>query len=295
MIPSAFDYLRPNSLSEALSTLAAHGDAARAMAGGHSLLPMMKLRLATPALLVDINELRELHGIRFGSGEVVIGAATTHATLEHDPAVARVLPLIPAAAHQIADPTVRNRGTLGGSLAHADPSADWPAVMLALDATMDVASPAGSRLVAARDFFAGLFETALRPGELIVAVRIPVKADTRVAYRKFRHPASGYAVAAVAVVLTFERGACSGGRIAVTGVADHAFRAAAAEPLLAGYAGQPDRTARLLDLVFGGVVPLEDRFADASYRLQLGRTMLRRALADALSPSPSPSSSKEAA
>jgi aerobic carbon-monoxide dehydrogenase medium subunit len=292
MIPSAFDYLRPASLSEALAALATHGDAARAMAGGHSLLPMMKLRMASPELLVDINELAELHGIRVSAGEVVIGAATTHAALEHDASVARALPLLSSVAHQIADPTVRNRGTLGGSLAHADPSADWPAAMLALDAVIDIASAAGSRSVAARDFFSGLFETALQPGELIVAVRIPVVPDTRAAYRKFRHPASGYAVAGVAVVLVLERGTCRSGRIAVTGVADHAFRAAAAEPQLAGYAGQPDRTKRLLDLAFAGVAPLEDRFADAAYRVQLGRTMLRRALAEALNLTPA---SKEAA
>jgi carbon-monoxide dehydrogenase medium subunit len=252
------------------------------MAGGHSLLPMMKLRLASPELLIDINALSELHGIAIGADEVTIGAATTHATLEHHAALAEVLPLIPLVAHQIADPTVRNRGTLGGSLAHADPSADWPAAMLALDARIDVTGAAGSRSIAAADFFEGLFATALHPGELIVAVRIPVRRGVRAAYRKFRHPASGYAVAGVAVVLRFERGACSGGQIAVTGLADCAFRAERAETLLAGFAGETDRVERLLDLAFADVTPLADRFADAEYRLQLGRTLLRRALADAL-------------
>jgi carbon-monoxide dehydrogenase medium subunit len=252
------------------------------MAGGHSLLPMMKLRLAGPELLIDINALSELHGITIGADEVTIGAATTHATLEHHAALAEVLPLIPLVAQQIADPTVRNRGTLGGSLAHADPSADWPAAMLALDARIDVTGAAGSRSIAAADFFEGLFATALRPGELIVAVRIPVRRGVRAAYRKFRHPASGYAVAGVAVVLRFERGACSGGQIAVTGLADCAFRAKRAEALLAGFAGEADRVERLLELAFADVTPLADRFADAEYRLQLGRTMLRRALADAL-------------
>ena len=282
MIPNSFDYVRATSLQGAITALAQHGDAARPMAGGHSLLPMMKLRLAGPELLIDINELSELHGIAIGADDVTIGAATTHATLEHHPALAEVLPLIPLVAQQIADPTVRNRGTLGGSLAHADPSADWPAAMLALDARIEVTGAAGSRSIPAVDFFEGLFATALRPGELIVAVRIPVLRGVRAAYRKFRHPASGYAVAGAAVVLRFERGACSGGQIAVTGLADCAFRAKRAEALLAGYTGQADRTERLLDLAFGDVTPLADRFADAEYRLQLGRTMLRRALADAI-------------
>jgi len=165
-----------------------------------------------------------LHGVAVGADEVTIGAATTHATLEHHAALAEVLPLIPLVAHQIADPTVRNRGTLGGSLAHADPSADWPAAMLALDARIDVTGATGSRSIAAAEFFEGLFTTALRPSELIVAVRIPVPRSVRAAYRKFRHPASGYAVVGVAVVLRYERGACSGGQIAVTGLADCAFR-----------------------------------------------------------------------
>ena len=281
MIPGAFDYVRPASLADAIAALS-HGDA-KPLAGGHSLLPMMKLRMSAPEVLIDVNELRELHGVSVGKDEVVIGAATTHATLEHHAELAAALPLIPTVAQQIADATVRNRGTLGGSLAHADPSADWPAAVLALDAIIDVTGARGARSIAARDFFKGLFETALQPGELIVAIRIPLVAGSRAAYRKFRHPASGYAVAGVAVVLTFERGACSGGRIAVTGYADHAFRATRAEALLAGYAGQADRTERLPEVAFADVSPLEDRFADAAYRLQLARTMLRRALADALS------------
>lgn len=282
MIPSAFDYVRPGSVAEALGQLAQGGEGAKLMSGGHSLLPMMKLRLAAPSILIDISALAELQGISVGADEVVIGAATTHAQLEHHAEVARALPLIPAMAHLIADPPVRNRGTIGGALAHADPSADWPAAMLALDATIDVTGPRGSRAIAADAFFKGLFETELGPDEVLVRVRIPVAPDRRMAYRKFRHPASGYAVAGVAVVLDFASGRCGGGRIAVTGFAEHAFRAHLAEAALAGYAGQPDQTERLLALAFDGVVPLEDRFADAGYRTQLARTMLRRALADAI-------------
>ncbi|WP_395400785.1 FAD binding domain-containing protein [Pseudoduganella sp. UC29_106] len=282
MIPSAFEYVRPGSVAEALGQLAQGGEGAKLMSGGHSLLPMMKLRLAAPSTLIDVSALAELQGISVGTDEVVIGAATTHAQLEHHAEVARALPLIPATAHLIADPPVRNRGTIGGSLAHADPSADRPAAMLALDAMIDVIGPQGSRSIPVDAFFKGLFETDLALDEVLMRVRIPVAPGRRMAYRKFRHPASGYAVAGVAVVLDFESGRCGGGRIAVTGFAENAFRAHRAEAALAGYAGQPDQTERLLDLVFDGVSPLEDRFADADYRTQLGRTMLRRALADAI-------------
>lgn len=283
MIPSAFEYTRPGSLSEALAQLAQAGDGAKLMSGGHSLLPMMKLRLAAPGTLIDIAELPELQGIVVGTSEVVIGAATTHAQLEHHAELAKALPLLSSIAGLIADPTVRNRGTIGGSLAHADPSADWPAAMLALDATIEVIGPKGERSIPAASFFKGLFETDLRPDEIVVRVRIPVGSNRRAAYRKFRHPASGYAVVGVAVVLAYEAKRCSGGRIAVTGFSVHAFRAKAAEAALAGYAGQPDQTERLIDLAFTGASPLEDRFADADYRTQLGRTMLRRALSDAIS------------
>ncbi|WP_316233458.1 xanthine dehydrogenase family protein subunit M [Bradyrhizobium sp. SZCCHNPS2010] len=282
MIPAAFGYVRPCSLSEALAQLVESGEGAKLISGGHSLLPMMKLRLAAPATLIDIAGLAELQGVTVGENEVVIGAATTHAQLEHHAEVAKALPLIPAVAHLIADPIVRNRGTLGGSLAHADPSADWPAAMLALDAKIDVIGAKGARSIPADAFFKGLFETDLALDEILVRVRIPVIPGRRVAYRKFRHPASGYAVVGVAVVVDFQAERCAGGRIAVTGFADHAFRASSAEAALAGYAGQPDQAERLLDLAFTGTIPLEDRFADADYRTQLGRTMLRRALADVM-------------
>ena len=284
MIPSAFEYIRPSSLSEALAQLVQRGDGAKLMSGGHSLLPMMKLRLAAPGTLIDIAELPELQGIIIGASEIVIGAATTHAQLEHHAELAEALPLLPSIAGLIADPTVRNRGTIGGSLAHADPSADWPAAMLALDATIEVIGPEGQRSVPAASFFKGLFETDLRLDEIVVRVRIPAVSNRRGAYRKFRHPASGYAVVGVAVVLAYEAHRCSGGRIAVTGFSAHAFRAKAAEAALAGYAGQPEQTERLIGLAFTGASPLEDRFADADYRTQLGRTMLRRALTDVISP-----------
>jgi carbon-monoxide dehydrogenase medium subunit len=280
MTPSAFDYVRPSTLPEALAALSRHGDAAKLIAGGHSLLPMMKLRMAAPEVLIDINELADLHGISIGGSEVVIGAATTHATLEHHKELAAALPLIAAVAHQIADPTVRNRGTIGGAIANADPSADWPAAVLALDAVMDVIGPRGKRTIAARDFFKGLFETALGADEVLVAVRIPVVAGARAAYRKFRHPSSGYAVAGIAVVATVAGSECKDVRIAATGLADHQFRVLDAEAALKGKTVKAGQIDRAVADAFAGVTPLEDRFANARYRLQLGRTMLRRALSD---------------
>jgi carbon-monoxide dehydrogenase medium subunit len=270
MIPAAFDYVRPTTLVAAIAALKQHGASAKLVAGGHSLLPMMKLRFATPDVLIDVNELSELKGISVGASEVAIGAATTHAALEHNAQIAASLPLLALMAPLIADTTVRNRGTLGGAIVHSDPTADWPAGMLALDAVFDLAGPDGERSIAAGDFFRGLFETVLGPEEVLVRVRIPVQNGTRASYRKFRHPASGYAVVGVAVVLHMKGDRCTGGRIAVTGFA-----------MLAGYNGQPEHSERIVERAFEGAVPREDRFADAEYRLQVGRTMLRRALADA--------------
>jgi carbon-monoxide dehydrogenase medium subunit len=282
MIPAAFDYVRPQTLPAAIAALAQGGETAKLIAGGHSLLPMMKLRFAQPGLLIDINELSELKAINVLATEVEIGATTTHATLEHDPQIAAVLPLMAAMAPQIADAAVRNRGTLGGAIVHSDPTADWPAAMLALDAMFDLEGPSGKRSLAAEDFFKGLFETALGHQEILTRVRIPTRQGTRVSYRKFRQPASGYAVTGVAVVLFMQGDRCTGGRIAATGFGDHAFRAKAAEAMLAGYDGQPEHGERIVELAFEGATPVEDRFADAEYRLQVGRTMLRRALVDAL-------------
>lgn len=279
MIPKEFDYERPSSLQAALTAIEQLGGRGKFLSGGHSLLPMMKLRLAAPEVLVDINTLPELHGIKVGATWVEIGAATTHAQLEHHKELGDAIPLFPEVAHVIADPTVRNRGTIGGSLAHADPSADWPSTMLALDALIDVQGPAGSRTLPAAEFFRGLFETDIAPDEILVKVRVPVVSGIRCAYRKFRHPASGYAVVGVAAVLEMSGDMCIRARLAVTGYGPHAFRARAAEALLAG---QDSRSITNLDevaaAVFQDMEPLQDRFADAEYRLQLGRTMARRAI-----------------
>jgi aerobic carbon-monoxide dehydrogenase medium subunit len=282
MIPAAFDYVRAKSLADALGALAEHDGGAKLIAGGYSLLPMMKLRFAQPEVLVDINELTELKGINIGTAEVQIGAGTSHATLEHEPKIAGALPLMATVAPLIADATVRNRGTIGGAIANSDPTADWPAATLALEAVYDITGPDGERSVPADGFFKGLFENDLGPQEILTRVRIPLKQDTRTGYRKFRHPASAYAVVAVAVALHMDGKKCTGGRIGVTGFADHAFRPKSAEAMLAGYEGKREQNERILEEAFKGVVPVQDRFADAEYRLQIGHTMLSRALADAM-------------
>jgi carbon-monoxide dehydrogenase medium subunit len=281
MISAPFDYLRPRNLSDAIAALSANGEGAKLIAGGHSLLPMMKLRFAQPALLIDINQLDELKGITFSPAEVAIGATTTHSILEFDQGIAKAFPLMAIMAPLIADATVRNRGTIAGAIANSDPTADWPAAMLALDATFDLAGPNGERSVAADGFFKGLFETALEPQEVLRRIRIPRRDSNRANYRKFRHPASSYAVVGVAVVLHMQGKVCAGGRIGVTGFADHAFRAKPGEALLPGFEGSAESAERIAEQAFEGIEPVEERFADAEYRQQIGRTLLRRALADA--------------
>jgi carbon-monoxide dehydrogenase medium subunit len=281
MIPYETDYVRAATLADALAMLASD-DEAKVLAGGHSLIPVMKLRLARPSKLIDVVHLAELKGIEFGNDSISIGAAITHAELESDPQLKRHAPLFALVGAVIADPAVRNRGTIGGALVNADPSADWPAAMLALRAEMEIASAEGTRRVAATDFFVDFLSSAVQPGEILTRIHIPSPAGAHVGYRKFRHPASGYAVAAAAVNLQVDGTRCIGGTIGITGVAATAFRPFAAEALLAeGFSGRPEEIDRISAEAFSGVDALEDNFADAAYRLQLGRIMLKRALDDA--------------
>ena len=281
MIPYPVDYVRATSVAHALELLSGDSEA-KLLAGGHSLIPLMKLRLASTPLLIDIGRLPELQGIEFHPDHIAIGAVTTHAELGNHAELAALLPLIPLAAGVIADPTVRNRGTIGGSLVNADPSADWPAVMLALDARMELTGTSGTRELSADAFFVGVMTSAVQPDELLTRIRIPLPGPDRVAYRKFRHPASGYAVAATAVALRYDGHTCTGGAIGVTGLADAAFRAHAAEAMLSGFTGSAEETRRIVEAAFADVRPLEDGFADGAYRMQLARVMLGRALADAV-------------
>ena len=231
MIPASFEYLRPTTVQEAIGLLRQHGDDAKVLAGGHSLLPMMKLRLAQPKYLVDIGRVPGLAYIRESGGNIAIGAMTTHTALEQSDLLRAKAPLVADVAAEIADVQVRNLGTIGGSLAHADPAADLPAACLALDAEMVASGPNGERTIKAENFFTGLFSSALHPGELLTEIRFPAPpAHSGGAYSNMPNPASHFAVVGVAAQLTLDGGGrCQAARIGVTGVSGTPFRAKGAE------------------------------------------------------------------
>jgi carbon-monoxide dehydrogenase medium subunit len=281
MIPAEFDYAAPATLDEALRLLAATPDA-KVLAGGMSLIPALKHRLAQPPLLVDIGRIPELDGVALRSGKARIGARTTHAALLRHPELAEA-PIFADAARVIGDVQVRNRGSLGGSLAHADPGADWPAVFLALDGEAAVVGPRGRRSVRARDFFTGMMSTALADGEILTDVTLPLQTKRAgAAYRKLRQPASGFAVVGVATQLVLDRkGRIDAVAIGVTGVNAVPFRAASLEKRLAGEA--PDAAAlRALCARVEEVDAVGDLFASAEYRAHLAGVFAARAVAAAL-------------
>ena len=240
MIPVAFDYFRARDVPDALRLLGEHGDDAKLLAGGHSLIPMMKLRLAAPGVIVDIGAIAGLSGIKHDGKRIEVGALTTHAALASSRELAAHAPVLYQAANELGDPQVRNRGTVGGACAHGDPSADYPAVMLALDATFTLTGAAGTRDVGADAFFVGMFETALDAREILTSIAFAAAPNS--AYAKFHHPASGYAVVGAAVNLSLGGGRIAAARVAFTGVGDAAFRARGVEAALAG--SEDDRRGR---------------------------------------------------
>jgi len=278
MIPAQFDYVAPTTLDEAVRLLADRADDAKILAGGHSLLPAMKLRLAQPALLVDIGRIRDLSYITAENGHIRIGAMTTHYAIESSSELAERCPLLPETAAHIGDIQVRNKGTLGGSLVHADPAADWPATILALGAELVVVGPSGERTVAADDFFVDMMTTAVEPNEILREIRIPAaRAGLGSAYVKVRQPASGFAVVGVAVcVARAADGTCEEARVGVTGIASKAFRATGVERALVGASfDKLDAAAALVD---DGVDVNGDLYASADYRRHLARVYTRRAI-----------------
>jgi carbon-monoxide dehydrogenase medium subunit len=289
VIPAAFDYLRPATVLEALEMSVLDADA-MFLAGGHALLPERKLRHAAPLTLIDLGRIAELHGISIqedSAGEAVrIGAMTTSAEIEYSPDVARVAPLLPRAAAVISDPLIRNRATLGGSLAEADPHGDWPPVVLAADATMYLRSSDGERALPAIEFLAtdgdacGGKRTALRPGELLTAVSVPAAgARTRSTYLKRMHPASGHAMLGVAVVVTFDADeTCRECRISVTGTATGATRATGAEEVFAGSRLTADAIDSAAHAANDGIAFTGDAFGSAAYLAELLPIYLSRAL-----------------
>jgi aerobic carbon-monoxide dehydrogenase medium subunit len=281
--PAQFDYHRPTSLDEAIGLLS-QSDDARALAGGHSLLPLMKLRLAAPGMIVDLGRISGLDGIDEEGDELRIGALATHAAVAASELVRSRCRVLAEAAEGIGDRQVRNRGTIGGSIAHADPGADYPTVVTALGATISATGAGGEREIAADDFFTGIFTTSLQQGELVTSVRVPVVADgAGAAYAKHRHPASGYAVAAVAAVLKVEGGKCTNTRLVVGGVTGRPVHANDAENAMIGIApvdeAAIDAAVEKVPSALSGAVG--DTYASAEYRAHLATAMAKRAIAAA--------------
>jgi aerobic carbon-monoxide dehydrogenase medium subunit len=274
MIPVAFDYVRPATLDEALGLLASHGEDAKVLAGGHSLIPAMKLRLSQPKVLIDIGRIGDLRSIGERDGKIAIGALATHYDIESSDLLGRSCPLLPEVAGEIGDVQVRNKGTIGGSCVHADPAGDWPAAMLALDAEFEIAGPRGSRTVAAKDFFVEMLTSAVESGEILKFIHVPVTANT-VAYVKFAQKASGFAIAGVAAVVDKVQKSVS---VAVTGVASKAYRAAGVESSLRGLELSTATIATAAQKAADGIEPLSDIHASAEFRAHLARVHAKRAL-----------------
>ena len=273
MIPATFDYVRPTTLDEALAALAGNEDA-KILAGGHSLIPAMKLRLAQPRTVIDISRLADLNYIREKNGIITLGAMLTHYEIESSSFLKDRCSLLPEVAAQIGDVQVRNRGTLGGSLVHSDPAADWPAPILALDAELEIAGPEGRRVVKASEFFVEMMQSAVQPNEILVEIRVPTTAKS-VAYVKFAQKASGFAIAGVAAV-TDKAGKSV--RVGITGVAAKAYRATAVEEALQGAALTRDAIAAASEKAADGVETLNDIHASAEFRAHLAIVHTRRAL-----------------
>jgi len=272
MIPAAFDYQRASSADEAVSLLTEHGDDAKLLAGGHSLLPLMKLRLATPAMLIDVGRLTELSYIRDGGDHVAIGALTRHRDVEISDVLKAEAPLLAHAASHVGDPQVRHRGTLGGTLAHGDPASDLPAVVLALGGTLVAQGPNGEREIAATDFFRGFLETALQPDELLTEVRIPKASGRGWSFQKFNRRAQDWAIVGVAAVRTN-----GGANVALVNMGSVPVRATAVEAALSSGASVADAAMAAAE----GLDPPADLNASTEYRVHLSQVLVRRALEEA--------------
>jgi len=279
MFPASFEYHRAASVKEALSMLEQYGEEGKILAGGHSLIPLMKLRLAQPGHLVDIGGIRELASIREEGGRIVVGGLVTHYAVETSAVVRAKLGMLSECASVIGDVQVRNRGTIGGSLAHADPAADYPAAVLALEAEIKIEGTGGSRVVKADEFFLDLMTTAVRPGELLTEVAfVPVSPGTGFIYLKHRQPASGFAMVGVAALVRLDQqGNCERVRVGITGLGPKPFRAKAVESAL-----QDKALAQAIGAAAAhapeGIDALSDLHASAEFRAELARVYTRRAL-----------------
>jgi carbon-monoxide dehydrogenase medium subunit len=285
MIPNQFEYFAPTSLNEALALLGQHKDEAKILAGGHSLIPLMKFRLAQPKYLIDIGRVGDLAYIKESGGNILIGATTRHYAVETSDLLKAKCPVLAETAAEIGDVQVRNMGTIGGSLAHADPAADYPAAILALGAEVRLVSPRGERSLKAEDFFVDMLTTALESDELLVEIEVPaLKPRTGTAYLKVPQKASGFAICGVAAVVTLDQNnVCQDVAIGITGVASKAYRAAAVEAALKGKTADAQTISDASSKAADGVDPLEDLHASAEYRAHLARVYCRRAIEQAIS------------
>ncbi len=271
MIPAMFDYVEADSADAAIAALTEHGDEAKLLAGGHSLIPLMKFRLATPSVLVDIGRLSDLSYINDGGDHVAIGAMTRHRALETSELLGSQAPILAHVAGQVGDPAVRHRGTLGGSLAHGDPASDLPAALLALGGTMVIRGPGGSREVAAADFFTGFLETAIGPDELLTEIRVPKVPDAGWSYQKFNRRAQDWAIVGVAAVMSDSPG------VALVNMSPQPMRSASVESALASGASAADAAAQSVE----GTQAPEDLNGDTEYRNHLVQVLVERALTEA--------------
>ncbi len=279
MIPAKFDYVRPSSVGDAVSALAGGGEDAKVIAGGQSLLPLLRLRLAFPELLVDIAGLDELRGVTDVGDHLLIGARTTHYQVVHDPLIAEHCGLLAEAAATVADPAVRHRGTLGGSLAHADPAGDLPAVVLALNATLIATGPAGARQIPAAEFFVDYLTTALEPGEILTGIRVPkLGSDWGYRYEKFHRTAQAWAIVGVAALVRRSDGQVAEARVGLTNMGPVPIRAAAVETAAAGAQASSEALRAAAAGADEGTQPPADLHGAPDYRRHLARVLTGRAL-----------------
>jgi aerobic carbon-monoxide dehydrogenase medium subunit len=283
MVPGPFEYFAPRTLGAAIKILGDHRDDVKILSGGQSLLPLMKMRLSKPGFIVDIGRIPDLDSIVEADNSLIIGALVTHAEIESSDLLKSKCPLLPKTATTIADVQVRNRGTIGGSIAHADPAGDWPAAIVALDAEIKIAGPRGERWVKCDEFFLGLLMSVLEPDEIVTAVKVPVTGADKTAYLKAAPRSSGFAVVGVAVRLTIDSaGTCSRAAIGITGVTDKAYRPERVEQMLTGKRLDSVIIQQAAAEACRNVEPIEDINGSAEYRKQLTEVYVARAIEDAL-------------
>ncbi len=281
MIPSNFDYVAPTTVDDALAALAEGGEDAKVIAGGQSLMPVLRLRLAAPTVLVDLGNIDELRGVREDDQSILIGAMTTYYKLLGNPLVSKHALLLADAIRTVADPQIRHRGTLGGAISHADPAGDVCAPVLALEATMTVAGPSGRRSIPASEFFVDYFTTALQPDEILTEIRIPKHTDWAAHYEKLQRVAQAWSIVAVAATVDVDQGTIRQARIALTNVTPVPVRARSVEEALIGQPASADVIRGAAECAMEGIDPMSDGNADADYRSHLAKVLTRRAVATA--------------